>query len=200
MAADGGIYAASVDGPLRQGEVVSNLDQARLTIDSVLTKDPSVVFVRHAWAIVVTQDCDLDWDHKGRVPSADAKAAARQIPSVLFLEVRLAAEAKQQCGGSDIWKRIAQNKDERFQFLQQVPCGSDALEVGLPEMVVDFKRYFSLPSEEVYKRLSAPEVSDARRRCRLVTPYAEHLLGRFHAFQSRVALPVDHFSEPDTKK
>jgi hypothetical protein len=40
---------------------------------------------------------------------------------------------------------------------------------------MDFKRYFSLPTEEVYYRID----SEAKRRCRLVSPYAEHLSTRF---------------------
>jgi hypothetical protein len=92
---------------------------------------------------------------------------------------------------STLWKPIKNNKDERYHFLEKVSSEVDVLEKGLPELAIDFKRYFTIPTEEVYVRLEF----DAACRCRLVSPYLEHLSGRFYAFQSRVALPRDPLSE-----
>jgi hypothetical protein len=63
-------------------------------------------------------------------------------------------------------------------------------------MAIDFKRYFTLPTDELYLRV---ERQETRRRCGLKSPYLEHLSARFSCFLSRVALPEDHFSEPVAK-
>lgn len=64
---------------------------------------------------------------------------------------------------------------------------------GAPELVIDFKRYFTLPTGELYRWIA---LGETRRRCRLRSPYMEHLSSRFAYFLSRVALPEDYRSEP----
>jgi hypothetical protein len=91
--------------------------------------------------------------------------------------------------GKDIWKRIIQNKDERYQCLEAVPPAQDLTREGIPSLGCDFKRFVTIPIDEVYKRL---ELNPAIRRARLLTPYAEHLLHRFCNFQSRIPLPENH--------
>jgi len=56
-----------------------------------------------------------------------------------------------------------------------------------PELGIDFKRYFTLPTAEVYYQIQR----QAARRCCLRSPYLEHLSTRFHAYQQRLALPED---------
>ncbi len=114
------------------------------------------------------------------------------LPNILFCEVATAEQLRGTAGGSDIWKRIRQNKDERYQFLQKVELADDAAGEGLPELGIDFKRHFTLTTTEVYQRI---KIGDTKRRCTLVSPYLEHLSCRFAYFLSRVALPLDHMSE-----
>jgi hypothetical protein len=90
--------------------------------------------------------------------------------------------------GSDIWKRIIHNKDDRFQHLRQIPPESDLAAIGIAALIVDFKRIFTLPTEILYGQLQR----SAKRRAVLTSPYLEHLSGRCAHFLSRVALPVDH--------
>ena len=94
---------------------------------------------------------------------------------------------------STIWDRVKKNKDERYHFLEKIPANCDACGEGLPELGVDFKCYFTLPTEEVYRRV---ELNKARRRSVIRSPYLEHLSSRFAFFLSRVALPQEHLSEP----
>lgn len=65
----------------------------------------------------------------------------------------------------------------------------DALGQGLPVLLLDFKRFFCVPMEELLKRLTRQEV---RRRTRLATPFAEHLSVRFGFFLQRVGLDREH--------
>jgi hypothetical protein len=45
-------------------------------------------------------------------------------------------------------------KDERYEFLQKVdPCG-ERLNEGLPELAINFKRYYTIPTEATYRRVA----------------------------------------------
>jgi hypothetical protein len=143
----------------------------------------------HPFAVVMTQDCDLEQDFRAR---DGQNKSDKRIPNVLFCQIITAEELRGGVGiTSDIWKRIRNNKDERYQFLQVVARGEDSHDEGLPELGVDFKRYFTMPTDEVYRRIARGE---AQRRCFLNSPYLEHFSSRFAYFLSRIALPSDHAS------
>jgi hypothetical protein len=97
--------------------------------------------------------------------------------------------------GSRVWERIKQNNDIRYHFLQKPDANCDAAGEGLGELAIDFKRYSTVRTEELYRRIT---IGGAQRRCILRTPYLENLCHRFAHFLSRVALPEPHFSEPAT--
>lgn len=196
--ADAPIYLASVDGALRQGEIVSGVVQLKVALQRGELPDLNAssiptTRVTHPFAIVVSQDCDLDWDRKYRDGGSNA---SKEVPNVLFCEARTAAEIRSGPGiDAGIWKTVKINKNERYQFLEQVPAGADASSVGLPELCLDFKRLFTIPTDEVYLQLA----SGAQRRCRLNCPYLEHLSSRLLYFLGRVALPGEHQSEPEAR-
>ncbi len=182
------VYRRSPDpsGCLCHGEILSNLVLYRLDLSTIGDPELKVVEVTYSYALVLTQSCDLIQDHSSR------QQGKPQLPEVLFCQIPTAEQLKAICGGSDIWKRIRQNKDERYHFLEKVAPEYDLSNEGVPELGVDFKRYFTLPTDEVYRRL---EVGPTRRRACLCTPFLEHLSSRFAYFLSRVALPRDHVSE-----
>lgn len=192
MPGDVVIYVASPPtGELRQGEIISNLVQARLDITTVdATSEPKVERITHPYAIIVSQDCDLFQDYRAR--NGGAAKPDKLLPSILFCEVDTAdALIGTTIRSARERELFGKNKVERFHFLQKVAPDADALREGLPELGIDFKRYFSIPTDEVYKRLEF----EARRRCFMNSPYFEHLSDRFSYFQQRVALPEDHQSE-----
>ena len=177
------------EGALRQGEILANVIELRVTIDSLKAGgSPDLSRIIHPYAMVVSQDCDLAQDFIER--EKDQKKVSRLIPSILFCQVIDAATLKSTVDGRT-WDRVKINKDERFHFLQTIRPDQDKEHQGLPELGIDFKRYFSIPTEEVYFRLQ----SEIKRRCVFFSPYLEHLSTRFYYFQSRVALPLDHVSE-----
>jgi hypothetical protein len=177
---------------LRQGEIVTDLAQARLSLDSVGRDEPVVEIVLHPFAMLMTQDCDLEQDFVAR---RKGEVNDKRLPGLLFCEVATAEELFGRLGGRrKEWDRlnIDKNKNERYHFLQRVDASCDAAQIGLEELGIDFKRYFTVPADEVYRRI---ELGQAKRRCILVSPYLEHLSSRFAYFLSRVALPADHLSE-----
>jgi hypothetical protein len=142
--------------------------------------------------LVLTQDCDLEQDHRVR---GEKQPSDKLLPAILFCEVSTAEELYGiiRQTNKKLWDRIKINKDERYHFLQKVDPACDRLQQGLPELAIDFKRCFTLPTEEVHRWI---EIGEAQRRCVMVSPYLEHLASRFAFFLSRIALPEDHFSEP----
>jgi hypothetical protein len=182
---------------LRQGEILTNLVQ--LTADATsLWEDAIGLSARvHPFAVILAQDCDLDQDFRVR---GTGQASDKLLPSILFCEVAPAEEKlalfKQQggkAGSKDFWNRVKTNKDERYHFLEKVAPVDDVRGEGLCELAIDFKRYFTISTDEVYARVRSGE---AKRRCILLSPYLEHLCTRFTYYLSRVGLPEDHKSEP----
>jgi hypothetical protein len=164
---------------LRQAEIVANLSQ--------YTYDPvdGAAETPHAFAIILSQDCDLLWDF-----DAIAKGQPAELNGVLIYELEPAQNAREKIKGSDIWKRMRQNKDERYHFLEGVPAELDLCGEGLPEMMIDFKRCFSLPAKEIYRQIRLQD--GAKRRCRLQMPYREHLQSRAAFYLQRVTLLLPH--------
>ncbi|MCY4466814.1 MAG: hypothetical protein OXE46_14885 [Chloroflexi bacterium] len=184
---------------MRQGELLSNVVQLFVELHTIAQESPRAIRRNHAFAYVLSQDCDLDWDFNSRT-KPDARD--RTIPSILLCEAMPAISAARQIIAVDgskntdksrIWRRVKQNKDERYQFFSKVESSLDLQEQGIDELVIDFKRYFSVPTGELYKRI---ELGETHRRCRLRSPYLEHLSSRFAFYLSRVALPEDYHSEP----
>ncbi|HUY35278.1 MAG TPA: hypothetical protein VMV69_21215 [Pirellulales bacterium] len=192
------IYTTSSDGALRQGEVISGLIQVhlKLSLGGDMPATSVIQHKSHPFAIVVSQDCELDWDFKARNRiTIDGKEVGREktIPNVLFCEVWTADALRGSNNiNSTMWSKIKTNRDERYHFLEKIDPTTDRQALGLPELGIDFKRYFTIPTDEAYARVN----TEAKRRCRLVSPYLEHFSGRFFYFQSRVALPREHESEP----
>lgn len=186
------IYEASLpSGTVRQGEILINLTQLRINPNSLQSNQDIVVdSVVHPYAIALTQDCDLVQDFKPR--AAGQGESDKLIPNILFCEVVTAEQLRGRADiKSDIWRRIKNNNDDRYQFLEKVPAEDDLSGQGLPELGVDFKRYFTVSTAEVYFGLA----SEVEHRCRLVGPYLQHFTMRFFNFQGRVALPAEHRSD-----
>jgi hypothetical protein len=182
------VSAGRADAPLRQGEILSNLTQVRLLLSSLGSGQLQIEEIRHPFAITLTQDCDLEQDFSARHGSV---APDKQIPSVLFCMIATAEELFGKIKNSQLWNRIKRNNGERYHFLESVNPACDTLQEGLPELGIDFKQYFTLPTEEVYARI---EMEQFQRRTLLVSPYMEQFCNRFANYLSRVGLPLPHVS------
>lgn len=173
---------------LSQGEILSDLTAVRADPAKVGEEETSVSALRfiYPYAIVLSQACDLEQDFNARKQQNNEK---HLLSSVLFCRVALATELKGAVGGSDIWKRVRQNKDERYHCLEKIPSESDGRGQGIEDMGIDFKTYFTIATEEVYRLI---ELGRTHRRSVLTTPYQLHISSRFAYFLSRVPLPRDH--------
>lgn len=187
------VVSEAVGTTLRQGEIITNVIQIRLEFEEFKKGNLAADQIIHPFAIILSQDCDCVQDYYAR--NREPRSNKNEVPSILFGEVHTAdwMRSKENPGkiDSDLWKHVKQNKNERYQFLEGVRPECDAEGEGLPELTIDFRRFFSIPTDEFYHRLT---IGEAKRRCRLTSPYLEHLAGRFGYFAQRVALPQDHTS------
>lgn len=175
--------------PLRQCEILAGVIEARIAIESLRQGDGDEIEERlHPFAVVINQECDLVWDYNARSASpGNHRLASKLLPNILFCELWPADRLRgNQSIASDIWRRIKQNQDERYHYLQGCKADCDLGGEGLPELAIDFKRVFTVPTEEVYHRIGAGQV---RRRCVLGWPFLQDLSNRFGYYHLRVALP-----------
>jgi hypothetical protein len=180
-------------GAFRQGEILSNVVQVHISLDSVHPEAEEIAVQEkiHPQAIILSQDCDLDWDFKARERGEEGnRLQLKLVPNVLLCEMMAEDTLRGQMrgagvGGSDLWKRMVQNRDERYHWFPELPADADASSEGLPALVVDFKRVFTVPTDELYSRLR----HGLRRRSLLQGLYLQHLSTRFGYYCLRVALP-----------
>ena len=160
------IYVTSVDaGPLRQGEVLSDIAHRTIDPDVFLqTGKYEIVVVRHRFAVVLSQDCDLEQDFAAR---SDGARPNNFLASVLLCAAydasELAAEGPKKLD-RDLARRAKKNQDPRYHCIPNVEVDCDKEGCGLPALVLDFKTYFTIPPNEIYLQLRG----DGRRRSRLV--------------------------------
>ncbi len=188
------VYLPVSSGPLRQGEFISGLIEPRTRPEGLVSTGPGTNLTtdlkEHPFAVILTQDCELEGDHRAR--NSDPIDEKKLIDVVLLCDVFSIEDVRKiarRIGfDSKAFKRIQQNRDERFHYLQAVASNEDAMGNAFGAQGVDFKRVFALTPELVYGQIG----HNAKRRFKLDSPYLENLIVRFYAYQSRIALPVPH--------
>ncbi|MDT7533365.1 hypothetical protein OVY48_07975 [Sphingobium sp. SA2] len=163
----------------RQAEILSGL--AEYTFDP---ETQEVEVTKHAYCVVLSQDCDLLRDFEDR-------QAAKPSPlnGVLIFLARPATDLKDLVNGG-IRKRIIQNDDQRYHVIEAVPATADAVGEGIPALVIDFRRFFTMSSKVLYYQCGLE--AETKRRSVLSMPYKEHLQSRLAFYLARVALPNPH--------
>ncbi len=148
------------------------------------------------FGVILSQDCDLNQDYNSReflktVKKDETTLNDKMIPSILICpaypaeQLRLGTHlasinmpmTKISSAKKTPWRKIIQNETPRYHFL------GESEEFEIPELVLDFKRYYSLSREYLYKIYS---------KCYLVSLselYREDLTNRFHHYHSRIGLP-----------
>lgn len=187
------IYQASDKGSsLRQGEIVTGVVQYNPVINEIPKElqDLSFTPIIHPYAIVITQDCDLDWDYKARRTNNNP---AKLLNSIILCEIDTAAAIRNTDGmNSKEWGLVDTHRHERFYFFEKISPESEAENEGLPELTADFKRVFGIDASTLYRQI---ELGMVKRRAILASPYLEHFSRRYHSFHGRVALPSQYESE-----
>ena len=173
---------------LRQGELLSNLIQYSPVASEISSEGGDLAFeqIIHPYAIVVTQDCDLDWDYRAR--QSDNSQPSKLLNSIILCEISTAEEVRKPSENmnSKEWKLVESHRHERFYFFEKIPLECELEQIGLPELTADFKKVFGIDSATLYRQI---EIGITQRRAVLSSPYLEHFSRRYYSFHGRVALP-----------
>ena len=190
---------ADIGSALRQGEILSDVVELKVAPETICNVDADSDFdfepVSHPFAIVVSQDCDLEQGYNFTIH--DKGNLRHELPSILFCQAQdvdkfRVSEDFRALFKSNTFKNDFKNNDVfRYHFIQEIPIEFDARNEGLPELGLDFKRYFSIGVAEVYRRI---ELGHTHRRTVLKSPYRDHFSRRFFNFNSRIALPEEYES------
>jgi hypothetical protein len=213
------IYRPSPSGSLRQCEILSGVSQivptdvqfvkvesSPLNPDgSALSSENSQVnqvavdahikVLLHDYVIVVTQDCDLDWDYRERVKPEGDRNSGKMLNSISFCEVYTAQTIRvdsTRIKNTGEWKKVPKNQNERYHFFERIHPECDYQSLGIPELTSDFKQVFSVHADYVYDQLAKGFI---KRRTMLFSPYLEHFSSRFYRWHSRIGLPFQFQSE-----
>jgi hypothetical protein len=178
---------------LKQGEILTNVTQYRPVVDELSQDLQELSFetILHPYAIVVTQDCDLDWDYTAR--QDDSAQLSKLLNSIILCEISSAQEVRATDNmNSKEWGLVSSQRHERFYFFEKILPECELEQMGLPELTADFKKVFGIDAATLYRQL---ELGIVKRRAVLYSPYLEHFSTRYHSFHGRVALPSQYESE-----
>jgi hypothetical protein len=189
------IYRASNDKEaLRQGEILTGIIHFKPVPDESSPDLEKTQFkpIVYPYAIIVTQDCDLEWDYSAR---QNGDKPNKLLNSILVCEVYTAQDIRYnktlQINSTD-WNLVKSNRYQQYHFFEKIPLDYESSQEGIPELTVDFKRIFAMDASFLYHQINN---NIAKRRAVLESPYLEHFSHRYHDFHGRVALPAQHESE-----
>lgn len=139
------------------------------------------------YVVILSQDCDLEWDGEARKAGLkrenddkilDTILVAPAFPSEKFtLGEHIEGKNMRTVPRPELDKIKANNEKKRYHYLP-----SDSL--GLfPDMIVDFKMFFTVPSKSLYKIRTKNYVIS------LSELFREEISQRFSNYLARVALP-----------
>jgi hypothetical protein len=169
-----------------QGDIIRDVEY----VEYVAEKDGILEISRIVFplAIVLTQDCDLEWDP--RLRSEEAKNQDKLLLSALLAPIYTAAHVYAGEHLTDLGLRMAtinekrspgeylrNNERPRYHYLD-LPAG-----IQIAPSVIDFKHYFSAHIKYLV------ELRKRNRVCTLSPLFREDVTQRFSNFLARVGLP-----------
>lgn len=184
-------------GELRQGEILSGMYDLQVChepIAPVEDGDIPVDPVLHPLVLVMTADCDLLQDYQARANLGEKRGEIRVdrdepglLPYVLLCDLFLESELKSSLPqGSEIWRRVRQNQNERYHHLASAWIGLEADQRWLPHLYMDFKKILATPPQWLYRALDKAAI---KREAVIPSIHLQRTMQRFYAFQARVGEP-----------
>ena len=140
------------------------------------------------YLIILSQECDLDLDfkyrHDTKYDTQDKYLQSILVsPAYLAERVRMGThledlQLKMESYNSKKWPDIKSNQNIRYHYLQ------DEERLKIPELILDFKHYYTIPVDFFYKKFNSNYVATLEQMFR------EHLSQRFAHYLSRIGLPT----------
>lgn len=171
-------FSPEIGGAFRQGEIISNVIQFIYDPDEAETLGAT-----HSFAVILSQDCDLQ-----RV--FDGQGDDGQADSLLLMPASPLDEGRRDAGlNTKLWSPTKNNDNPRFHVLQGCVPANDISNIGIPHLLIDFRKYFVLTHRQLTWQI---ENSALLRRSCLISPYREHLQQRAMNYLGRVPLDPPH--------
>lgn len=136
------------------------------------------------YAIIMTQDCDISGDYRDRVKKIKTD---KRLPTILLCPAYTAAQFHEgsHLDGLTLPPKSVRERDKirandemkRYHYL---PARS---ELSIPEMVIDFKHFYTAPVDILYKQRKQLYIGTINEL------YREELSQRFAYYLSRIGLP-----------
>lgn len=174
------------DGPLRQSEVLEGVrslrfDVTKLSLENLESRRPPAEWANTPWTIVLSPECDLEWDFNAR--HGHANSSTKSLNHVLLCELEDGTRIQRFIGGSTNWGRVKDNREERFHHIPRDEFGNGKV---VNEFFIDFKSLCAIPTDYLYGII---ELGIVVRHGILKPPWVQHLADRFTYFIGRVGLP-----------
>jgi hypothetical protein len=178
---------------LHHGEIVRNVVEFVPTGTVDADGDPEVIKVSHSLVVLITPECDLLSDYRerdtaGKSPNPEeGKLNGRVLPHAQCCDLLLYDEIRWPYPfNPGTWKRVAELRDERYHRVPADDIRYYGHQFVHPELYLDFKRVFSVPTDYLYAQLSQGTVGSCGG---IPEPWINHLVQRCYQFQSRVCVP-----------
>lgn len=180
------MYVKHTSKRICQGDILRKIDVIVWNIKDT-SNEYEISEANLPYIIVITQDCDLEWDFNNRSEPATVKHD-KYLQTILVCPAYNAEEFKagdhlksnglkmNKWHGNE-YKQIKQQNHARFHFLEQ----NQALQV--PHLIVDFKHYYTIPRDVLYKMHAEHYLATFNKLFR------ESLSQRFSNYLSRIGLP-----------
>lgn len=137
------------------------------------------------YSVVLTQDCDLEQDFNER--RAKTGKNDKHIDTVLICP---AYPIDLFSAGTHLKNRVMQtyikgalDKVKRNDELKRYHYLAEDLDHGVPDLVIDFKHFFTIPRDVLYKQRKESYVTSINE------VYREYLSQRFTNYLGRIGLP-----------
>ncbi|MFN0047697.1 MAG: hypothetical protein ACKVOU_01090 [Cytophagales bacterium] len=138
------------------------------------------------YGLIINQECDLEHDFNNR-DDATSATQDKYLPTIIILPAYLSeefktgrhrgADTKGEVWSSDNFRKIKQNNNSRFHFLEQ-----DTMN-GIPDLVIDFKHIFAVSRNVLYKQIKKIYLAS------IAELFREHISHRYTHYLSRIGLP-----------
>ena len=179
------IYIQKEDDRICQGDILRDYEY----LEGVSIKEDEIKIEKRLipYLIVLTQDCDLENDYDNHTNGNNDNDkflfsilvcpgyTAIDLKDGLHLEK---LKLKMQHIDSKRWKIVQNNQNPRYHFLK------GELIYQIPNIVIDFKHYYTIPRDDLYKNYKNHCIGSINELFR------ESLSQRFAYYLSRVGLPL----------
>lgn len=179
------IFIKHSEARICQGDIFRDFKYSGLiAINKISIDEGEMLF---PYLIVLTQDCDLELDHKNHVESKDNQD--KYLISILVCPGYIAEyfregnhlkeyHFKMEKINSERWRKIKNNQNPRYHFLKR------KRRFQIPDLVIDFKHYYTIPRDVLYKNFRDHYIGSINELFR------EALSQRFAYYLSRIGLPL----------